>query len=797
MTDIASTWPRRLALAAWLGASTLAGSQMALAQDSFAIAPQPLGTALLEFSRATGLRLVAPSSLLAGRRSAGVSGALGDAAALDRLLAGSGLQGSIAGGTITVSARPAPETGAGTGAAGQGGVMLDPITLTGATETAFGAVDGIAAEASASGTKTDTPLIETPQTINVVPASQLADTGATSIPQALAYTPGVSQTYGYTARTGDQVQLRGHEIYTTMRDGMRYTVNTYDGQQEPYGLERIEVIKGAASVLYGNLRPGGMINTISKRPTPEPFSEVNVELGSHARRQVSADSSGSLGANWSWRLTGLYRDSDTFIDHVPDDRRFLSGALQWKPGDRTTLTFLGEFQQDHTEAFGGTLPAAGTILPSIHGKIARNRFIGEPGYDHYRLNRWSAGWLLDHAFSDNLHLRQAARYYQADQDMRTTFYDRMLPDQRTYTRMGHERDEQAWGVTADTALQIDWSQPGMTHTTLLGVDHTRQRLTSRRYARTIGDLDLFDPVYGAGTIGPRQRSYAWGDRTEQTGLYAQDQMKFGERWVLVVGGRHDWVTQTSYDPFTGEVTADHEKSDAFTGRVGLVYLAANGLAPYVSFSQCFEPLTGSDRSRNRFKPTRGEQYELGLRYQPEGRDILISAAVYQLTQKNNTVSDPVDSDFSIQTGKDRSRGFEFEARAGLGDDTDVIAAYSYTDAKTLDGGPLAPQLAGKRTGGIPRTMASVWVDHRLTAQGLPGLKLGAGIRYVGSTIANWADFTVPSYTVVDAMARYDFEQDWSLTLNVNNLLDKEYATCTGDCFWGEPRRVALTASRRW
>lgn len=183
------------------------------------------------------------------------------------------------------------------------------------------------------------------------------------------------------------------------------------------------------------------------------------------------------------------------------------------------------------------------------------------------------------------------------------------------TRSGQDRNEQTWGLTTDTALQIGWADGLATHTSLVGIDASRLRLTSKRYSRTATDLDLFDPVYG-GPVGPRVPAYAWGDTTEQVGLYAQDQMKIGDRWVLVFGGRQDWVKQTSTDPFTGAVTADGERSDAFTARAGLVYLAPNGLAPYASFSQSFEPVTGFDRQGNRFVPTRGEQYELGLRYAP-------------------------------------------------------------------------------------------------------------------------------------------------------------------------------------
>lgn len=794
MSSPRSNWRCSVALSVLMAqAAVIAPLPAQAQQQQFAIAPQPLGPALLAFSQAAGLRLIAPSSLLAGRRSGGVSGSIGKQAALNQLLAGTGLIGQIENGTITVLA-PARSAAAGDVA---GGITLDTVVLSSASESAYGPVDGIAAEASASGTKTDTPIIETPQSVYVVPAAQLEKTGATNLPDALAYTPGVSQTYGYTMRTGDQVQMRGFEVGNTMRDGMTYSINTFDGQQEPYGLERIEVLKGAASVLYGNLRPGGMVNTVSKRPPSEPLHEVNVELGSHARRQISGDVGGPLDADgvWSYRLTGLYRDSDTFLDHVRDDRRFVAGALRWQPDDATSLTFLAEYQKDNTASFSAMLPPEGVVLPNINGTIPRNRFMGEPDYDRYRVERWTLGYQLDHELNDTFRVHQGLRYYATNQDNRFLMYDTLAADQRTVTRSGQDRDEQTWGITTDTSLQADLTQGALHHTALVGVDYSRLRVTTRRYARTAGDLDIFDPVYGT-PVSPRVPSYGWGDTTKQLGLYAQDQIKIGDRWVLVVGGRQDWVTQRSIDPFTGAVTVDNEKSDAFTGRAGLVYLAPNGLAPYLSFSQSFEPVTGFNRQHERFKPTMGEQYEVGLRYQPPGGDTLISVALYQLTQKNGLTTDPEDTDFSVQMGKTRARGIEIEARTALTDSTNMIAAYSYTDAKTLDGGPMAPELAGQRVGGVPRNMASLWVDHNFEGSALPGLTIGAGIRYVGSVQANWADFTVPSYTLVDAMASYQFD-DWKMTLNVNNLFDKSYASCPNVCFWGEPRRIALTATRNW
>lgn len=676
-------------------------------------------------------------------------------------------------------------------------LVLGTINVQGAGETGTGPVDGLLATVSATGMKTDTPIIEIPQTVNVVPAQQVTETGAQSIPEALGYTPGVSQSYGYTMRTGDQIQIRGFEIWNTLRDGMTYSINTYDGQQEPYGLERIEVLKGAPSVLYGNIRPGGIVNTISKRPPPERFGEFNIEGGSWDWKQVSADVGGPIDDKgvWSYRLTGLYRDANTFIDYIPNDRRYLAGALKWQPSARTSLTFLSEYQHDDTASFSAVLPAVGVVLPNVNGTIPRNRFMGEPDYDRYRLDRWSVGYILEHEFTEAVTLRQGLRYYDMNQEMSFIGYDTLEADQRTATRSGQDRDEQSWGVTTDTALQIDWQDGFATHTSLVGLDYSWLNLKSKRYWRSATDLDIFDPVYG-GPVGPQVPDYGWQDKMQQVGLYAQDQMKISDRWVLVFGGRQDWVTQTSSDPFTGVVTADGEKSDAFTARAGLVYLAENGLAPYLSFSQSFEPVTGFDRRGDRFEPTRGDQYEAGLRYEVPGRNLMLSAAVYQLTQTNTLVTDPVNTDFSAQLGEVRSRGVELEARGEITPNANVIAAYSYTDAQTTDGGPLAPEAAGTATGGIPRNLASIWADYRFAAQGLPGLKIGGGVRYVGEMPANWADFMVPAYTVVDAMASYEWA-DWKVALNGTNILDESYASCPSDCFWGEPRRVILTATYRW
>lgn len=267
--------------------------------------------------------------------------------------------------------------------------------------------------------------------------------------------------------------------------------------------------------------------------------------------------------------------------------------------------------------------------------------------------------------------------------------------------------------------------------------------------------------------------------------------------MLLIGGREDQV-KDDYADYPVEFYYPTEKTRAFTGRAGVVYLAPNGLAPYASFSQSFEPAWGSNLSGARFKPTMGEQYEAGVRYRPSDMNIQFSAALYQLTQKNLLVSN-VTGDDAVQIGKARSRGFELEAQGRIGPHTNLLAAYAYTDARITRSSELTPQEVGSRLGGVPYNQLSVWVDHNLAALGWPGLKLGAGMRHVGTTrpLSSAIVSEVPAFTLVDLMVSYTVGL-WRYALNASNAADKTYiASCTYGCFYGEPRKLVATATYRW
>lgn len=772
------------------------------ATQTYAIPAGPLADVLARFGQASGILLSYPPGLAANRQSPGVSGQHTIPSALARLLAGTGLETvPQANGGYTLRALPP---------AAPGEASLAPLTVTANVhqENAWGPVGSYVAKRSATATKTDTPLIETPQSITVVSAEQLEALKPQSITEALGYSAGVFRSEDIDS-TRDQMTVRGFQLDAEygsyFRDGLKYTVNGFNGQQEPYGLERIELLRGAASVLYGLSAPGGLINTVSKRPTTETLRELNLSVGSFDRKQISGDFGGALTEDgvWSYRLTGLYRDSNTFIDSIKDDRTYIAPALKWQPDAATSLTLLAEYQKDLT-AYNNGLPQSGTLLPNINGKISRDRFLGEPGLDKFDNTRWSLGYLFEHAFSDELKFRHNLRYLNAKNDYVSTSIglDLDATERLVTYRSVQKRHDVSSALVADTSLQYRWDQGPISHTTLVGVDISHARHQSERFQASADPIDIYSPAYGA-PIGPYSYlDYSWKAESNRLGVYMQDQMKIANRWVLTLNGRQDWVKdkQCTFAD-SSNCPVNNEKSNAFTGRAGLVYLAPNGLAPFVSFSQSWEPTNGFDREGNRLVPTEGEQYEAGVRFQPPGSDTILSAAAYQLTRKNVLVDDPLNlamgDYFQIQQGEVRSKGVELEAKTRLGRHLNIIAAYAYTNAHTIKSSPSTPELEGKRTGGIPQHQASLWGDYMLAALSLPEVKIGAGVRYVGSAPGYWTDTVTPSYTLLDAMLSYG-SGPWRMAFNVTNLTDKTYvALCPYRCFYGEPRKLTATLTYRW
>jgi iron complex outermembrane receptor protein len=660
-----------------------------------------------------------------------------------------------------------------------------------APESPVGPDEGYEVKRSASSTKTDTPLIETPQSVTVVTRERIEDQGATNLQDALNYAAGVrSDAYGLDSRT-DSMRIRG-AYPTEYLDGLRrqlggfYTSNT---RVDPYTLERIEVLRGPSSMLYGQGTTGGVINMVSKRPLAETQREIGVQLGSYNRKQLQTDLTGPLTADgeWLYRLAALARESDTQVDFVPDDRQLLAPTLTWRPSGRTTLTLHALWQKDESGSTLQFFPWEGTVLPNPNGQIPTNRFIGQPGQDRYDSQRAEAGWIFEHLIDERWTVRQSARATRNEVDYVTLFADSFSnpgdsyldPARRVLGRFGYFEHREVETFSTDQHLEGRLSTGAVKHTFLLGLDTARHEDDAQvatdspaGQGGTVPNIDVFSPSYPAYTPPP----LAAQPRTtlSHTGVYLQDQMKLG-RWIAVLGARRDDVKNR----LAGE---PDESSSATSRRAGIMYRLAGGFVPYLSYSESFTPVASTDLSGNRFKPLEGEQLETGVKWESADGRLAFNAAYYDLEEKNHLAPDPSNPLNTVQTGETRTHGMEFELVGRVLPRTDIAAQYTYTQVD--------PQLEQ-----LPEHIFSIWGRTGFALGGIDGFGAGLGMRHFGGYRDGAAPET-PAVTLFDGMLAYE-EGRWRYALTVQNITDRVYVSAClsrGDCFYGA-RRTAIFSAR--
>lgn len=762
---------------------------------------QSLAQTLHALSRQTGIAIGADAALLQGKSAPEIPGGLSLQQALDRALAGSGLV-AVRSGPTTISIRPLPP-------AGQGMSALPAVTVTAAmdAETAIGPLSGYVARRATAGSKTDTAIIDTPQSVSVVTSDELRSRQAETLSQALNYTPGFTSQPTSFNRTADRFRIRGIDVESansgSMRDGLRLQSNSYDGIQEPYGLERVEVLRGAASVLYGQLSPGGVVNAVSKRPTSEPIRELGLQLGNHDRRQLTADFSGPVPGSdtLDYRLTMLGRDSNTADRYIPDDKLYIAPALTWRPSADTSLTLLSFYQKTDTR-FSAPLPYQ--LVEGVGSgpyTIGRGDFIGEPNYDKMKGEMFTLGYELKHALNASTRLHHSLRYFESKvtwnylQAQTGAAAIAAAASTGVLRRQYSDRQEHAKGLASDTWVNWNGKLLGAEHTLLAGLDVYRMDYDSQNFRANTASLNLGSYQYGQPVVVNRDPALNRGSRlkTTQTGLYVQDQIHLGDRWTILGGLRRDWAQQDQTAHRDGSNAV--QKDEATTWRTGVVYKASNGLAPYLSYSESFFPVSVSEVSGQTFRPTKGKQYEAGVRYQPDGSRMLLSAAVYELVQDNVLKFDAGQNTYR-QTGQVRARGFELEAKAEVSRALSVIASYAYTDAR-ITRSTIASEI-GQRSEDTPYHQAAIWADYNFAAWGMPKLRLAAGARYKGTTQASGIATPMPAYTLIDAMLGYRIDAHWDFSLNVSNLANKKFTYCEfAICRYGDARQASANLTYRW
>jgi len=666
-------------------------------------------------------------------------------------------------------------------------VTLAPVVVTSERDTSYLEPD------TRSATKTDTPVVDTQQSISVINRERLDAQGVLTVQDALRYSAGVrSDAYGIDSR-GDDAFIRGTS-FTQYLDGLRqYTGFFSAGRVDAYTLDRVEIVRGPSSVLFGQGTTGGLISLVSKQPLATARHEVEVQLGSDARKQIAFDSTGPLTKDgvWSYRLIGNLREANSQLHYAPDDHRLLQPSLRWQPSADTRWTLIGNLQTDNGGSTLAFTPHEGTLLSSPNGRISTRLFASEPDFDAYNTEQQSITSLFEHRFDKTWSVTQNLRYSHGEVDYRTLYPDVFSnpanpfldAERRTVARFGYASLEERDYLTTDSRVEARFNFAGLSHRVLVGVDYSKAEGDSASGGSFVATpFDLYTPVYGL----PFDRPVAVdepGTSSMQSGVYVQDQIEYGSHWLGTLGLRRDRAT-------TKVEGSDKISDSATTARAGLMYRFANGVQPYASYSESFQPFDYVDFFGKPYKPLRGKQSEVGVKVQPVGSKTLITATLFDLRETNRLSPDPAEAFNSIQLGSAKSRGAELEATTQIARNLDLIGTYTYTDLTVSDGSLVA---------GVPLHQASLWASTKFAIAGIPGFNLGAGARYIGQTTDESGELVTPDLALIDLGLGYE-RGPVSIGINAANLEDKSYvATCLsrGDCFYGPRRSVVGRVAYRW
>ncbi|MBY5664369.1 TonB-dependent siderophore receptor [Rhizobium leguminosarum] len=695
---------------------------------------------------------------------------------------------------IGMAASPASAQSA---SADAGATALEPIVIQGASSDSKTDRTSVAAKNSSAATKINTPLVETPRSVSVTTEKEIEQRGAQSIIEAVRYSAGVTTgTSGFDPRF-DQVYIRGYNATTVgdYRDGLRQPYINYGMfRTEPYQLQRVEVIKGPVSVLYGSGSPGGLVNKISKLPTEEPIREVGISYGTEDRVQGMFDFGGPISEDnedFLYRIVGVARRGDTNFD-IADDRYLLAPSFTWKPDEGTSFTVYGLAQADETDSNVGA-------ITTLDGRILDIR-ASDPDYDYQKVKQQQVGYQFEHEFDNGLTFRQNLRYSHLDLEAR---YLGVTSWTGTVAHRGTNAIRDEMNVfQVDNQLEAKFDTGPLAHTMLFGLDYTNLQ-SSFGYgagaADPAFDFDIANPAYGVSGATPDYNVLASDADMRQVGIYVMDQIEVGN-WRFNLGGRQTWVNQTR-DATLPTVSSEEVDKNAFSVQAGALYLFDNGIAPFVSYATSFDPVPNRSATNTILPPTKGEQFEVGVKYQPPGSDILLSAVAYHIVEQNKPrLADPLTFAYDSQ-GEVTGKGIELEARAAIADGLDIVAAYTYNDSEVTGGNNV-----GNTPAITPTHIASLWANYTFQESNpFNGLSVGAGVRYIGETWTDVANTSKnPATFYVDASASYDFGavdkkyEGLTAAFAIRNIADERETVCEeGFCYLGQGRNMTGTLKYRW
>ena len=698
-----------------------------------------------------------------------------------------------------------PLTGASTYAQGADtSIRLDAVVVqTGSGKPSDGTapVEGFVPAATTTGSKSSVVIEKIPQSVSVVGRDQMDAIGAQKLDEALRYTPGVlGQPFGVDNDT-NWIYIRGFEAtqYGAYLNGLQNFSYGFGGFLiDSFDIERIDVLRGASSALYGGSNPGGIVNYISRRPTGERIRYLEAGINSYGNGYLGFDIGDKATETVNYRINGKIQGGDNYTDYSKEFRGVISPSIEYKPDESTRLTILANYTHlDLTHDGGGFLPYYGTVVPTEFGRISRKTNLTEPDLDDYKREQAQLGYEFEHQFDNDWTIRQNVRYgfaHVKEHSLYAYGYNYLpqpAPGDPNVARINFKHDTTVHTFQADNQLEGAVTTGALTHNLLFGAEYRYFRINQMQQTGGATPINPYDPVYG-GPQGPMWDPYIDQDlRRHQLGVYAQDRIEFGDGWVVTANGRYDYV----WTDATG-LPAYEYNTGRLSGRAGVGYEFDNGITPYLSVATFFNPIIETLYDGSYAKPETGTQYEVGVKYRPELFDGLITASLFDLTKENALTGTSFARE---QLGKVNSRGLELEVQANITDAWKVTASVTAYDLKIKEN-ESNEALIGKRPYLLPEQQASVFVEYKVPEGKLEGVTLGGGVRYIGSSYADEENtLKVPAVALADLKLGYE-KDNWGIDLNVTNLFDKNYvAGCQGVfvCGYGEGRKALLKVHTKW
>ncbi|WP_165420943.1 TonB-dependent siderophore receptor [Bradyrhizobium sp. Leo170] len=670
-------------------------------------------------------------------------------------------------------------------------------------ENPRGPIEGYVAGRSMTGTKTNTPIMQTPQAISVIGSEQIRDQKPGKLDEILRYAPGVvASTFGADNRN-DWFLIRGFKSddIGLFLDGLQLFYTSYASWKlQPFNLERVEVLRGPSAVLYGGSSPSGIVNAVSKMPPAEPIRYLETGVNNFGNAYVAFDFGGPVQTQASngqllYRVVGQVQNGGTQVDFTPNNNYFIAPSVTWRPDADTSFTVLASASYNQTRS-QNFLPYVGTVVDAPFGRIPTQLFASDPSMDTFKREQEMLGYQFERNLSDSVTFRQNARFAHVDVTLATLYglgYA-TTPAAANLARGNFVTRGIANQADLDSQLEYRFATGPLRHTMLFGLDLKHYSLDDWQGFGAAMPLNLVNPVYTP-TAPFNGAPYQDAALTQkQLGTYIQDQIKL-DRFTLVLSGRNDWVA-TNNDNHIG--LAQNRDDSRFSGRVGLIYNFDSGFAPYVAYATSYNPIVGLNAANQLLLPETGEQTEIGLKVQPLGFNGHFGVALFDLKRQNALTTDPNNTRLQTQNGEVTSRGVEAEVVANVMPGLKVIG--SFTTYNLFISKDLNPALIGKAPTNTPQNVASTWADYTFQDGPLRGFGFGGGLRYIGESFADTANtLTVPAVFLGDAAVHYEW-QNWRAALNVVNVSDKIYvASCSSPtaCFYGDRRRITASLSYKW